>query len=38
MENSPISNERKWAYEAMTQAAIHKLVRRMPRYDHEELF
>ena len=26
------------AYEAMAQAAIHKLIRRMPRYDHEELF
>ena len=26
------------AYEAMAQAAINKLVRRMPRYDHEELF
>ena len=26
------------AYEAMAQAAAHKLIRRMPRYDHEELF
>jgi hypothetical protein len=26
------------AYEAMAQAAIHKLVRTMPRYDHEELY
>ena len=26
------------AYEAMAQAAIHKLVRFTPRYDHEELF
>ena len=26
------------AYEAMAHAAIHKLVRRMPRIDHEELF
>ena len=24
------------AYEAMAQAAIHKVVRSMPRYDHEE--
>lgn len=26
------------AYEAMAEAAVHKLVRRMPRIDHEELF
>ena len=26
------------AYEAMAQAAAHKLIRSMPRYDHEELF
>ena len=26
------------AYEAMAQAAAHKLIRYMPRYDHEELF
>ena len=26
------------AYEAMAHAAIHKLVRSMPRYDHEESF
>ena len=26
------------AYEAMAQAAIHKLIRRMPRYDHEEFY
>jgi len=26
------------AYEAMAHAAIHKLVRRMPRIDHEEMF
>jgi len=26
------------AYEAMAHAAVHKLIRRMPRYDHEELF
>ena len=24
------------AYEAMAHAAIHKVIRRMPRYDHEE--
>lgn len=26
------------AYEAMAQAAIHKLIRHMPRYEHEESF
>ena len=26
------------AYEAMAQAAAHKLIRYTPRYDHEELF
>ena len=26
------------AYEAMAQAAVHKLIRHMPRYDHEELY
>lgn len=26
------------AYEAMAQAAAHKLIRYMPRYDHEENF
>ena len=26
------------AYEAMAQAAAHKLIRHIPRYDHEELF
>ena len=26
------------AYEAMAHAAMHKLIRYMPRYDHEELF
>ena len=26
------------AYEVMAQTAIHKLIRRMPRYDHEESF
>jgi hypothetical protein len=26
------------AYEAMAQVAIHKLIRYMPRYDHEEQF
>ena len=26
------------AYEAMAQAAVHKLIRHIPRYDHEESF
>ena len=26
------------AYEVMAQTAAHKLIRRMPRYDHEENF
>ena len=26
------------AYEAMAQAAVHKLIRHMPRYDHEEFY
>ena len=26
------------AYEVMAQAAVHKLIRHMPRYDHEESF
>jgi len=26
------------AYEAMAQTAVHKLIRYMPRYDHEELY
>jgi hypothetical protein len=30
------SSER--AVEAVAHAAIHKVIRRMPRYDHEETF
>ena len=26
------------AYEAMAQAAAHKVIRQMPRYEHEEQF